>query len=246
MKFKLRPILSDIKIFYQQPVSKDRFRSYLHLLIGDTDQDMALPIAGFNPMAKEHILKKIEELEHLDVESIMEETIRQVNAKMVDMSEEINVVLNIADDQQGAWTNFYTTDFDSKFKLHAFVSRHFCVPHFWTGEQYIKDKIEERTKTYLYRTIYRVGVPRVKTLKEHVAQELFVAKNIGFMNAGLDTLKYEAVEQFYQAHQSSEDYNLIFNFFYGDEASASLGFKQFGIGDNNGYAFVRFKVNNLL
>ncbi len=148
MKFKLRPIFSEIKDFYQQPISKDRFRSYLNLLIGETDDNLALPIAGFNPMAKEHILKKIEELERFDAEGVMTEEISQVNAKIVTTGEEIQVVLNVADDLKGAWTNFYTTDFDSKFKLHAFVSRNFCVPHFWTSEEYTKKQIEDRTKAF--------------------------------------------------------------------------------------------------
>ena len=241
MKFKLRPILLEIKDFYQQPVSKDRFRSYLEVLIGETGDDMALPIAGFNPMAKDHILEKIEELERLDAEGIMADAISQVNAQMDIAAEEIQVVLNIADDQKGAWTNFYTTDFASKFKLHAFVSRNFCVPHFWTSEQYTKKQIEERTKAYLFRTIYRLEKAKVKTLKEHLEQEIFVTKNMEVEFSDVDEAEYKELDLFYQSHQSSDDYNVIFNFFYGDEASASLGFKQYGVDEVKGYEYAKYK-----
>jgi len=68
--FRLKPILGEMKELYQGPVSPDRFKNYLSKLQGSTDQDLALPIAGFNPMAKGHVLEKIEELEALGAEDI--------------------------------------------------------------------------------------------------------------------------------------------------------------------------------
>ena len=243
MQFKLRPILSDIKEFYQQPISKDRFKSYLHLLMGDTASDMALPIAGFNPMAKEHVLQKIEELEKINAETIMEEAILEVNAQIDNTGDEIQVVLNIADNLKGAWTNFYTTDFDSKFKLNAFVSRNFCVPYFWTSENYTTELIETRTKSYLYRTVYRKEIARVKTLKDHLNQEIFVAKSIGaILNPAIEN-EFAELDLYYKNHNQSEDYALIFNFFYGDEACASLGFKEFGISDMSGFEYAKCRAN---
>ena len=152
------------------------------------------------------------------------------------------MVLNIADDLKGAWTNYYTTDFDNKFKLHAFVSRNFCVPHFWTSEPYTKSQIEQRVKAYLYRTVYRKDVLRVKTLKEHLNQEIFVARNMEVEFSVVDEAEYKELDSFCQSHQSSDDYNLIFNFFYGDEASACLGFKQYGIGKLKGFEFAKVKT----
>lgn len=52
MKFQLRPILSEMKDFYSQPISEARFKAYLAKLQGDTKGDMTLPISGFNPMQK--------------------------------------------------------------------------------------------------------------------------------------------------------------------------------------------------
>ncbi|MEL7123458.1 MAG: hypothetical protein AAFO07_28690, partial [Bacteroidota bacterium] len=77
MKFELRPILAEMKELYLQPLSVNRFKEYIARLQGDTKGDLSLPISGFNPMAKEHILQKIEELERLEAEQIMQEVIEE-------------------------------------------------------------------------------------------------------------------------------------------------------------------------
>ena len=116
MKFELRPILSEIKGLYLKPISNNRFKEYTSKLQGNSKGDLSLPIAGFNPMAKEHIIQKIEELESLKAEMILKDVIEEFNANLEKTnSRKIKVVLNIADDLKGGWTNFYSTDFDSKF-----------------------------------------------------------------------------------------------------------------------------------
>ena len=52
MKFELIPILSKIEALYQMPPTRDRFDAYLLMLQGSDKEDMILPIASYNPMAK--------------------------------------------------------------------------------------------------------------------------------------------------------------------------------------------------
>lgn len=228
MKFQLKSILSEIKELYTQPISTDRFQAYMSKLQGDSKGDMSLPISGFNPMAKDHILDKIGELEDLDTEAIMYETIEEYNSQLsISNSENFVVVLNIADDLKGGWTNYYSTDFDSKFKLNAFVQRRFCLPYFWTSEIYSKEIIKSRTWEYLSRSIYRLNHTQPKTLEDHFKQELFVAKSIKQNNAN-HFPDDSFIIQFYSDHLNSQEYDKIFNFFYGDEGSLSLGYKTYG------------------
>ena len=79
MTFHLRPILSDIKELYSKPRAPQRFKEYLAMLQGDTKDDMSLPIVGFNPMAKDHILDKIAELEALQAEELITEVLREIS-----------------------------------------------------------------------------------------------------------------------------------------------------------------------
>ena len=227
MNFELLPILDLMLDFYEKPRDFDRFQAYLSLLQGDTKGDLTLPIGGFNPMAKPHVLDKLRELKALEVEKIMTETLaaafpKQKNAPV------FKVALTLADDAQGGWTNRFTTDFDSKFKINALVNRQFCTPVFWTSDDYSTTVIQETTMEYAFRTVYwHNKKTRPQTLKGHLEQEQFVAKNVAHKSPKPDC-DVPSLRRFYETYADSDDYALIFNFFYGDAASESLGFKTFG------------------
>lgn len=231
MQFKLLPTLDTMLKLYQKPHDFDRFKDYLRLLQGDTHHDVELPISGFNPMAKEHIIPKIQELQTLKAEEFAQNLFFDLNKKLQNVENELvfSVALNISDDLKGGWTNRFTSDFDSKFKLNAWVKRAFCTPIFWTSEAFSKEMIAERILSYCYRTLYRVLNPNFKplTLAQHLAQEIFISQNVKTHAKPL--VNFAEIEDFYQKYQQSEDFHLIFNFFYGDAASEELGFKTFGI-----------------
>lgn len=240
MKFQLKPILSEMKELYSKPISPERFKEYISKLQGNTKGGLALPIGGFNPMAKEHILQKISELEVYKAEIIMEEIIREFNIALNESSaKEITVVLNIADDLKGGWTNFFSTDFDSKFKLNAFINRKFCVPYFWTSESYSRELIKIRTLEYLNRTLYGLNNPQPKTLEEHLEQEIFSAVIENNYSQSYKKIDFKTIENYYSENKQSEEYDKIFNFFYGDKGSESLGYKKYGIENPSGYEYAK-------
>jgi len=239
MKFKLIPILQRMQDLYQLPLSQERFEQYLLMLQGEQKADMILPITGYNPMGKEHVLSKIKALQNLDAEQIIQEELNNINA-IITLKEAriIQVVLNLADDVGGAWTNRYTTDFSSKFDIGALVKRNFCAPYFWTSETYTKELIIQRTRAYLYRTLYVVDKGQPKTLKEHVEQEVYVQTHSNHQQQ-IQKNNDPKIENFYLQNLDSEEYNLIFNFFYGDEASELLGYKTYGMKKNAGWNYIK-------
>lgn len=240
MKFHLRPILSEMKEFYLKPVSGQRFEEYLTKLQGGTKGEMKLPISGFNPMAKEHIVAKIEELETIEAETIIEQVIAEFNSRMDNTQRsDFQVVLNIADDLKGGWTNFYSTDYESKFKISGLIARNFCSPYFWTSEKYTEQLVNLRTKEYLYRTLYGISNSKPKTLQDHIEQEVYVVKNTINDPSLKHNLKFEEIHDYYNKNRNTEDYSLIFNFLYGDVASVNLGYKQYGLDDHTGFNYVR-------
>ena len=241
IKFRLRPILSEMKDLYLMPRSDERFNAYLSKLQGQTQSDLALPLSGFNPMAKDHIIDKISELQDLGAERVMQSTIEEYNSTLDSTAEsEIKVVLNLADDSLGGWTNHYSTDYESKFKLNGFVKRNFCVPYFWTSERYTEEIIRNRTLEYLCRTTYRISHPQPKTLKEHLDQEVFVASSVSNQNKTLNFDHYKHTEKFYLEFKDSDQYDIVFNFFYGDQGSATLGYKQYGNSLPLGFEYAAF------
>lgn len=226
MPFILRPILSEIKELYTSPISRSRFDIYLNKLQGNQKDNLKLPIMGFNPMAKNHIIQKIEELEKLEAEILMEEQIHLYNANMLFTKlPDIYVVLNLADDLGGAWSNHYTTDFDSKFKIKALVNRNFCTPYFWTSETYSRELIISRTIGSMARTLYMSNQKKPRKLEDYINQEIYVCQQYPAKNKIPEKKFLQASEAFYLRHKHSNNYNLIFNFFYGDLASQSLGYQ---------------------
>jgi hypothetical protein len=156
----------------------------------------------------------------------------------------ISVVLNLADDLKGGWTNRYITDFDSKFKINALVNRNFCAPYFWSGEPYDAELIRERTLAYAYRTLYWLNNTKLQTLEDHLSQEIFVAQRLVKNRRSPSPDQLQKIGQFYTSHQKEDDYSILFNFFYGDEASLSLGYPVHGIGTFNGYDYAEYLAQN--
>lgn len=245
MTFELLPIFDAMYELYAKPRSFERFNEYLKLLQGNSKDDMELPIGGYNPMAKDHLLQKIDELTALNAEQIIKNTLAGLNGKLRNEhnDQHFKVVPNISDDLHGAWTNRYTTDYDSKFKLNALITRHFCTPIFWTSEQYDEQKIVIRTLEYCYRTFYWFSHPRPQTLGEHVAQEIFVAGQVNTpVNMNPD---FKKLDSFYISNKDNTDYLTIFNFLYGDDAMISLGNEPKGIPyEFAGFEYARRQARN--
>jgi hypothetical protein len=244
MTFQLLPILDTMLDFYQKPLNPARFQAYLQLLQGDTKGDLVLPIGGFNPMAKSHIVLKIKELQAIQAEKIIVETLASVNQKWQQKGKKqtFQVALNIADDLHGGWTNRFTTDYDAKFKINALVNRNFCTPFFWSSENYDENLICERTLEAVFNTIYWLENPKSLTLKNHIDQLAFVSQNIDNQTI-TSTIDFEKLNDFYQKNLDSDDYHLIFNFLYGDAASQQLAFPSYGIEQAmSGFLFAKLSI----
>ncbi len=229
MRFDPLPTIDLMADLYEKPRTIERFQEYLKALQGDTKSDLAMPIVGYNPMAREHALHKLIELKQIDAEGLIAQTLAELNDKLQadPRPHTFKVALNLSDDLKGGWTNRYTTDYNNKFGMQALVSRGFCAPVFWASEHYTPELIKRRTLEYAYRTMRWLTFPQPVTLREHIEQERSVAEKAGStMQPQPD---FDLLDKFCHKHWNSDDYHLIFNFFYGDEASQSLAFPTFGI-----------------
>lgn len=233
MTFELLPTLDIMIDLYAKPRTDERFQAYLKILQGDTKGNLIMPIGGFNPMAKEHLLDGLLELKNLGAEQIMTDTIKELNDKLVSkqLGQNIKVALNVSDDLKGGWTNRFTSDYDSKFKFDGLIKRGFCTPILWTSEHFTKDKIRTRTLAYALRTLYWLTASKPKTLKAHLAQEVFVASQVKSDNK-IQASAFEVLAQLLHDNQETEEYHIIFNFFYGNKAAKSLAFPTYGMIDD--------------
>lgn len=241
MKFQLIPVLSDIEKLYRMPIGPDRFKAYIQILNGGDKNKLAMPVGGYNPMAKQSVLDKLLKIKALGAESFVEKALLEINEKLKPSKKLIRVGLNLADDIGGSWSNKFQTSFDSIFKFNGVFNYDFCAPYLWMTEEITEELIYERTKAYAWRTVFWVQNGKPKTLEDHLNQEIFVCENLqGKKVENSDKLK--PLQQFYEAHKNADDYSLLFNFFYGDEASKDLNFPTFGIGKITGFDLA--KVDN--
>ena len=195
-------------------------------------------------MAKEHISQKIKELKDVDAEKLINQVLEALNVEFESQdSKIIKVVLNLADDMKGGWTNHYTADFDSKFKLNALVTRNFCTPHIWSSENYNETLVKQRAQEYVYRTIYWLTNSKLNTLEDYLKQEIYVCQRTGKNPKPKVMEKCDFIEQFYRENREQDDYSMLFNFFYGDIASKSLNYPAYGIRDINGYEYAALLAN---
>jgi hypothetical protein len=221
IQFELLPTIDMMVDLYEKPRDATRFQAYLKLLQGDTKGDLAMPISGFNPMAKPHLLEKLTELKAIQAEIIVQKTLFDLNRtlKPAPKSPVFKVALNVLDDAKGGWTNRFTSDYDSKFKINALVKRQFCTPIFWSSEPYNAHLVRERTLECAFRAVYWLNHSKPSSLKEHVEQEKFAAQK--------NCIVFAKSADFYAKYCESDSYHVIFNFLYGDEASESLGLPIF-------------------
>lgn len=239
MKFECLAVLETMEAIYQQPPTPTRFRAYLQALQGETKGDMRLPIGGFNPMGKPIVIAKLQELKDLDVEEIIAEVAAGLSVNYSSKTI-IKVAFNLADDFEGGWTNRYATDFDSKFRLNALVERNFCTPFFWTSEVYTQELVRQRTLAQCYRTLFwKQRQNRLLTLEDHLQQEIFVHQQLKTQLGQTDKTAYKLLHEYYLENAQNEDYAVIFNFFYGDQASANLAYPTFGVDDLDGFTLAK-------
>ncbi|MDQ3110026.1 MAG: hypothetical protein M3R17_09040 [Bacteroidota bacterium] len=75
MKLELLPTIELMSELYSKPLSVERFREYLKILQGDSKDDLVMPVGGLNPMAKEHVLVKLQELKTMHAEEIVSDVL---------------------------------------------------------------------------------------------------------------------------------------------------------------------------
>ncbi|MEM9076784.1 MAG: hypothetical protein AAGC43_07085 [Bacteroidota bacterium] len=243
--FKLTPVLDQMQSLYELPRDQKRFEAYLEMLQGKQKGNMILPIAGYNPMGKENVLEKIQELKNLNAEELIGEVLDKINIKEdIHALPNIQLVLNLADDVGGVWSNKCTVDYSSKFEFGPLLKRNFCAPYFWSSEGFTKNNIETRVVQYAYRTIFWIknGTPR--TLKDFVLQEIYVFAKGSQNEKEIPEYRLEEVQHFFNQNSESEEYSLLFNFFYGDKASNELNYPTYGAIENQGFRFSAILAKN--
>lgn len=223
------------------PRGPERFRAYLRVLQTPDGDDLALPLAIFNPMAKEHVGARLDA--HLEdgYEEIAGQAIEEANRRLGPYAPPVQVGLVVADDARGGWTHGAMTDFNHRFDNRAELRRGFATVLLWTSETLDEQGLHERVLATVYRAAYRARV-RPDTLGGMMRQE-GLASRFAAGPATLDDDAARALEVRIAPHRDSSDYAVIVPCLYGDSVASEVGHRPLGLPERAGFRLARFEAD---
>lgn len=151
MKFTYIPIIDMMIEFYQKPRDPQVrfFDWYLKMIQTPDKKDLLRPLPFFNPMGKEHVLEKLQDMKEMWFEKLMTDVCNELSTPW----QELQVYFNLADDIAGGRTDKEQT-YEKSLQIRPFISRGFCVVVFFVSDEINAQLIHERVAFYtnLYNT----------------------------------------------------------------------------------------------
>jgi len=235
MKFRVLPILDLLLDFYQQERSPERFQAYLQMVYDRQKDQLRLPLPFFNPMAKDHVIAHLQTLQNLASEAILADCCTLVNDSFQleqNLPEkDFQILLSLADDLHGGWTNQYSTHYSNTFSPKGLFNHQYCTALFWTSETQTRELVRKRCLETLWRTIYHTQYNYPITLLEHLQQEAFVQLKVGAQVPALQDEEWLLIQEMFKANKDDDARATIIPFLYGDLASHTLGYPELGLGN---------------
>src|SRR5215213_8032212 len=91
------------------PRGMERFSEYLRLITNDDQSDVRFaPLVAMNPMGREHVAERLDELLAMGAEQIAADAARDAEQRLPDAQGDYKHGLVVMDDVRGGWTNRYT------------------------------------------------------------------------------------------------------------------------------------------
>lgn len=217
------------------PRGRDRFNVYLGKMITPR-RDLALPLSAFNPMSKEHVAQRLDELRQLDAERILRQAIAEANARLGKSLAPRPAGLVMADDFAGGWTNRYQTEATARFGKVTKIERDWLVILCWSSEQPSASELRQAALEQIYRGQSRLTFGQPRTLEAMLRQE-GAAQRFAERTLAKDAAAVtQHVAEVLAEHRTTGDYPTAFACLYGDEAATSIGYAPRGIPARGGFA----------
>jgi hypothetical protein len=243
MRVDYVPLLQTQREVYKVPRGWDRFRQYLEIMQPGTD-DQIVPMFVMNPMAKEHVTARLDELLALDADGIAGRAAAGAARRLAHLAGQYKAGIVLADDVQGGWTNRYLSDAQLRFgytlrprqraKANAAGAGGWIVGLLWASEEPTPRHIDATIQAAVYRAAYvqHHGLPT--TLRQMLVQESLALAFADARPASLDKEESEYARHVIRPYLDSTDFPVAFACIYGDSAAHAVGYPQFGLPDGAG------------
>lgn len=239
------PLLSKQHELYEVPRGWDRFRQYLEVMQPGTD-DQFVPMFVMNPMAKEHVTARLDELLALDADGIAQRAGEKAALRLPLVSETFKAGMILADDLQGGWTNRYLSEAQIRYGYTLSLQRRaraksdttapWVIGMMWVSEPATRQHVEWTIQVSVYRAAYlrQHGYPT--TLRQMLIQEGLALIFADAQPAALDHDELEYSREVIRVHLDTADFPVAFACIYGDPAASEVGYPPLGLSAGAGFA----------
>ena len=218
-----------------------RFREYLGTMLDD-DGEVALPLAAFNPMAKEHVAAHLDTLLALDAETLLRDWLAGAAARLPAAERHWRAGWVVVDDAQGGWTDRTLTDADHWFGATGEVKRGFVVAYSWTGEVITIAGLRAEALGALYRTLFKARHGAPTTLRGMLTLAGLTAR-FAALTYPLGATELAATRATLLPHLDTTSFPVQFACLYGDDAAVSVGYPPLGVPPLGGFAVALAEAN---
>ncbi len=228
------------------PRGMERFQEYLKVMVNAEGDGLELaPLVSMNPMGREHVAARLDELLALGAEEIAAEVVVEAMARLAEWPGDYRHGFVVVDDLHGGWTNRYTTDAGQRIGVAApapSMSResnesrhHWITSMLWVSEQPSRAQLRATILVNIYRTGYIQHMGVAQTLAEIMAQEGAAASFAGIQpHLDADDLAYSS--EILQPLWGESAFPVVMAALYGDEVARTLGYEPLGLSDRAGLA----------
>jgi hypothetical protein len=230
MRLRYEPLLAVQREIYRLPRSMERFQEYLRTMLNERGDDLALPLSGMNPMAKEHVPALLDRYLELDADAI---AARAVGETKVTGEGDYKVALVLSDDLKGGWTNRYAAEFSDRFGQRALRARGWIVAALWSSEEPSPDRVRMTVLAAIHRTSWIASHGETTTLRDRMQQEGYALHRAGH-TVTLDAEELAYTRDVLEPLGESSDMATTIAALFGDAAADSLGMRRLGLSPQAG------------
>lgn len=217
------------------PRGMGRFQEYLTTILNDArDNPRYPPLVAMNPMGREHVAARLDELMALDAEAIAADAAREVARHFPNLDGDYKHGLVVVDDLHGGWTNRFTVDAGMRFgDGSAMLKRGWLSTMLWVSETPTAESVRRAVLASVFRSFYRFGQDAPRTLRQMLAQEGAVGRFAG-LTPTLDADDLDYSREVLASYLDSDDWAVCMAALFGDQAAISLGYPPLGLSASAG------------
>lgn len=233
MRIEHIELLARARELHNTPRGMERFREYLRLISGGGDDVELLPLVAMNPMGREHVAARLDELLALGAERSAAEAVREAVRRLPEQPGDFKHGLALADDLHGGWTNRYTGEAGLVFGPDHTARRPWIATLLWVGDTPAPEQVRAAVLRAVFRTLHKRRHGPPATLEQALRQEGRAAAFAGLaQHLDPDDLAYS--REVIRPLLACDDYPTCFTALFGDRAARAVGYPPLGLSDRAG------------